>query len=330
MRLPIILASLLVASHSACASPIASTSDLSVTDVWNFSPGTWVENLAVRSNGQILVTLASTPEIYQVDPALKQPATLVHSFPGYDACMGIVELHQDVFYVITGNFSTVTITTGPGSYSVWKLDVGGYNPHGGGTAPSATKIADFPNSIFFNGMTSPNDNVLLIADSRASAIVTLNLATKAIGKITDPLLAPTATGEGLGVNGVKTRGGTLYFTNTDQDLYGELPLNAAGTASTAPAKALVSNLPGPDDFQFDPAGDVFLAGNNELRSIHRAGLTVATVSNSSLLMGSTAVKFGRLPSDCESVYVTTNGGTEQYVTQTFTTPGRVVRVNNVG
>ena len=325
MRLPIIFASVFVAYFSACASPITSRSH-TVTDIWNFSPGTWVENLAVRSNGQILVTLASAPEIYQVDPTLKQPATLVHTFPGYLACLGITELQQDVFYVVTGNFSTVTITTGPGSYSVWKLDMRGWSPNGYGPTPSATKIADFPNSVFFNGMTSANQNILLIADSRASAVVTLNLANKAIGKITDPLMAGLTTGEDIGVNGVKTRQGTLYFTNLDQGLYAEIPLNYAGTASTAAAKT-VSNLPSPDDFQFDSAGDSYFAGNNELRSRAAVNGAVTTVSNSSLLVGSTAVEFGRLSSDHNSAYVTTNGGAAQYETKVFTTPGRVVKVN---
>ncbi|KAM0803135.1 hypothetical protein BDR22DRAFT_802064 [Usnea florida] len=327
MRLPIIFASVFVAYFSACASPVASSPHPTVTDIWNFSPGTWVENLAVRSNGQILVTLASAPEIYQVDPTLKQPATLVHTFPGYLACLGITELQQDVFYVITGNFSTVTITTGPGSYSVWKLDMRGYSTYGGALTPSVTKIADFPKSVFFNGVTSANQEILLIADSRASAVVTLNLANKAIGKITDPLMAGLATGEEVGVNGVKTRQGTLYFTNSDQGLFAEIPLNYAGTASTAAAKTVSSNLPSPDDFQFDPAGDTYFAGNNELRSRATVNGAVTTVSNSSLLVGSTAVEFGRLTNDLDSVYVTTNGGAGQYETHVFTTPGRVVKVS---
>ena len=327
MRLPIIFAFGFIASFSACASPIASPPHPTVTDVWNFSPGTWVENLAVRSNGQILVTLASTPEIYQVDPTLKQPATLVHAFPGYLACLGITELQQDLFYVITGNFSTVTITTGPGSYSVWELDMRGYSPLGGTPTPSVTKVADFPDSIFFNGITSANQDILLIADSRAGAVVSLNVANKAMGKITDPLMAGTATGEDVGVNGVKTCQGTLYFTNTDQGLYAEIPLNYAGTASTAAGKVVLSNLPSPDDFQFDPAGDTYFAGNNELRSRAAVDGAVALVSNSSLLVGSTALEFGRLPDDRDSVYVTTNGGIGQYETKVFTTPGRVVRVS---
>ena len=327
MRLPIFFAFVLVAYFSACASPIASRTPPTVTDIWDFSPGTWVENLAVRSNGQILVTLASTPEIYQVDPTLEQPATLVHAFPGYLACLGITELQQDLFYVITGNFSAVTSTTGPGSYSVWELDMTGYSPTSGAPTPSATKVADFPDSIFFNGMTSANQDILLIADSRAGAVVSLNVANKATGNITDPLMTGNATGEDLGVNGVKTRQGTLYFTNTDQALYAEMPLNSAGTASTAAGKVVLSNLPSLDDFQFDPAGDTYFAGNNELRSRAADDGAVATVSNSSLLVGSTAVEFGRLSDDQDSVYVTTNGGTEQYETSVFTTPGRVVKVS---
>ena len=305
----------------------AAKSPATVTDIWDFSPGTWVENLAVRSNGQILATLFNTPEVYQVDPTKKNPATLVHKFPDYLACLGITELQQDIFYIVVGNFSTVTITTTPGSYSIWKLDMNGYSP--GGAAPSATKVADFPKSQFFDGLTSlsPSSNILLIADSRAGALFTLNVATGAHGEaITDPLMAPTATGEGIGINGVKTRNGKLHFTNTDQALFAKEAINAQGD-STAVATTVVSDLTAVDDFQFDASGNQFFAGNNELRYRAAGGGAVKVVSNSSLLQGSTAVEFGRLASDQNSVYVSTNGGALQFETKVFTTPGRIVRVD---
>jgi len=335
------LCSLLSLVGTAFSTPLAYSSTIArqavpvnspstVHGIWNFPNGTWVENLAVRSNGQILVTLLNTPRIYQVDPTLKHPAALVHTFSSYLGCLGIAELQPDVFYVVTSNFSTLTLQTAPGSFSVWKVNMTGFLP--GCTSPAASKVADFPQSSLFNGMTAldPSSGILLIADSGAGAVWSLDVNTGAKSKaITDTLMAPTSTGFGLGINGLKVRNGDLYFTNTNQALFASAPVNAVG-AEEAQATALTSNLAGLDDFQFDSQGNALFAGNGQLRYRAAAGDPLVVVSNSTLLAGSTAVGFGRLPADRNSVYVTTNGGVGQYVSRDYATPGRVVRVDVAG
>lgn len=326
-------------TSSALASPVsqhaarAATSPATVTSIHEFTPGTWVENLAVRANGQILATLLNTPQVYQVDPnpASAHPVTLVHTFPSYLGCLGITELRPDVFYVVVGNFSLAALATTPGSYSVWELNMAGFAA--GGSTAAATKIADFPQSVFLNGITSlqPAGNTLLIADSGAGAVYSLNVDTGAVRKvIADPLMAPTAgANPATGINGVKVRGQTLYFSNTDQTLLGKVALNADGSAAGA-ATAVVRNATGADDFQLDTLGNLFIAGDSELR-FHGvqegAGGPPDVVSTSSLLAGSTAVEFGRLPTDLASVYVSTNGGQAQYFTKVFTDPGKIVKVD---
>lgn len=307
----------------------AATSPATVTTIHEFPLGTWVENLAVRANGQILATLVNAPQVYQVDPnpASAHPVTLVHTFPSYLSCHGITELRPDIFYVVTGNFSLAALATTPGSYSVWELNMAG-------GAAAATKIADFPQSVFLNGMTalSPvGGNTLLIADSGAGAVYSLNVDSRAVRKIiTDPLMAPTSGASlAIGINGLKVSGQTLYFSSTDQALLGKVALNADGSATGA-ATAVVRNATGADDFQLDVSGNLFIAGNNELR-FHGvqegAGGPPNVVSNSTLLAGSTAVEFGRLSSDQASVYVSTNGGLAQYFTKVFTDPGKIVKVD---
>lgn len=289
-----------------------------------------MENIAVRANGQILATLLNTPQVYQVDPnpSAAHPATLVHTFPAYLSCTGITELGNDIFYVITGNFSLQTLSTTPGTYSVWKLNLAGFTA--GGAPASATKIADFPESIFLNGMTAFGGNTLLIADSSAGVVYRLNVNTGAVAKITDPLIQPTpGANPALGVNGVKVRNGSLYFSNTDQALLGKIALNADGSAQ-GPGTVVVGNVPANDDFQFDVLGNIFIAGNNELRFhgiLEGSGGPPDVVSNSSLLAGSTSVEFGRLPTDLASVYVGTNGGQAQFISKQFTNPGKIVRAD---
>lgn len=327
------LASLTVASPVNLHTIRSATSPPTLTSVHDFPLGTWIENLAVRANGQILATLLNTPQVYQVDPnpSSVHPTTLVHTFPSYLGCVGITELSPDMFYVVTGNFSFVTFEATPGSYSVWELNMAGFTA--GGAPAAATKIADFPESKSFNGITPlqpGGGNTLLVADSVAGAVYSLNVATKAVSKIiTDPLMAPGATSFPVGVNGVKVRDQVLYFSNTDQALLGKVALNADGSAK-GPATVVVRNATATDDFQLDPLGNIFIAGNNELRfhgTWEGADGPPDVVSNSSLLAGSTAVEFGRLPTDQSDVYVSTNGGEAQYFSKDFTVPGRIVKVD---
>lgn len=305
-----------------------------LTSIHEFTLGTWVENLALRANGQILATLLNTPQVYQVDPdsSSSQPLTLVHTFPSYLGCLGITELGLDIFYVVTGNFSFTAAGSTPGSYSVWKLNMAGFTA--GGAPAAATKIADFPQSVFLNGMTvlqPTGGDTLMIADSGAGAVWSLNVSTGAVDKIiTDPLMAPTSGAiPAIGINGLKIRNQDLYFSNSDQGLLGKVGLNPDGSAK-GPATVILRNAPSSDDFQLDLLENMFVAGNNELGFhgiLEDADGPPDVVSNSSLVVGSTAVEFGRLPTDLSSVYVTTNGGEAQYISKQFTNPGRIVKVD---
>lgn len=75
--------------------------------VYQFPNPTWVENLAVRSNGHLLLTLLSTPDLYQLDPnsGSTAGAKLVYHFPEYTGLCGIVEIENDVFAVVAGNLT---------------------------------------------------------------------------------------------------------------------------------------------------------------------------------------------------------------------------------
>ncbi|KAK7216619.1 hypothetical protein V2G26_004622 [Clonostachys chloroleuca] len=67
--------------------------------VHQFPAPSWIENLAVRSNGQVLVTFISAPEVYLVDPSEPAKTVLIHKFSNVTAMSGIVEVENDKFYV---------------------------------------------------------------------------------------------------------------------------------------------------------------------------------------------------------------------------------------
>ncbi|KAL9033691.1 MAG: hypothetical protein Q9214_007392 [Letrouitia sp. 1 TL-2023] len=135
-------------------------------------------------------------------------------------------------------------------------------------------------------------------------------------------------------NGIHPFNGFTYFTNTNTQIFGKIPINTQGSP-TGPATTVASNAPG-DDFTLDSKGNTFIAlgSQNELGYVPAAGGSVAVVAGSTsdtkTLAGPTAVQFGRRSTDQGSVYVSTNGGVEGYITGNFTIGGTVTRVDFAG
>jgi hypothetical protein len=108
------VSSFLLIARAAVIVPRAAPSQPTLTDVWRFPKGTWAENMAVRSNGQLLVTFITPPDLYLVDPVAPNPQ-LIHRFPQAASLLGIAEVEKDVFAVVAGNFSVKTLASTPGS-----------------------------------------------------------------------------------------------------------------------------------------------------------------------------------------------------------------------
>ncbi|MCJ1376643.1 hypothetical protein MMC20_007886 [Loxospora ochrophaea] len=323
------------------ASPLSLTFapiPLPISTIYEFPLGTWVENLAIRSNGLILATIFSTPELYQIDPSTSS-ATLLASFPGVTGLRGIAELEPDVFYVAGGNFSFANLTITPGSGAVWRVNLGNLYTTNLLPASAVTLVANFPSSYVLNGMTalppSTSSGLLLVADSYAGLVYRLNVRTGAISTaLSGSLFAAPANVTGPnGVNGIKIHEHHLYFTNTDQNSLNRVPISANGSA-TGPAEVVAANITSPDDFILDTRGDVFVAldGANELAFLKRSGGKSLFASdvildgslNSTVLAGPTACVFSR---DGQILYVSSSGGEGEYVTGNFTVAGRVSRVD---
>src|SRR5437762_692546 len=96
---------------------------LPIRTLHQFPKPSWVENLCVRSNGQLLLTVLTSPDLYLLDPSEPSQPILIHSFEGYLGLMGISEVENDVFYIAAGNFNLSTFDPGAGSYAVWEVDL---------------------------------------------------------------------------------------------------------------------------------------------------------------------------------------------------------------
>jgi hypothetical protein len=87
--------------------------------LYQFPKGAWIENLAVRPDGDLLLDIMSTPDLYLLNPRAKDPQPQhIHTFPNPFGLLGVTEMQHDIFYIITGNFSLVTGSDGPGTYAL--------------------------------------------------------------------------------------------------------------------------------------------------------------------------------------------------------------------
>lgn len=187
---------------------------LPVEVIYRFPRRTSVENLTIRSNGLILATTFFAPEIYQVDP--KTCTVLL-----------VAEIEKDVFYVVAGNISATLLMPTAGNFSVWRVDINMFKPNK--SLAKVERVVDIPQAKFLNGATvlSRKEGILLIADSLLGSVFRVNTRSKeAKVVIKDPLFdVASATSVAVGINGLKLdRNGELYFTNTNQDLFGKISI----------------------------------------------------------------------------------------------------------
>ena len=251
---PVIASTLAHPANSPSISRAKAPLPLPIEIIHEFPHGTWLENLAVRSNGKILTTDISSPDLYQIDPFTKRDSILVHHFPDHLALTGITETTKDIFYVTGGNISQVTNTITPGAFDIYEVDL-----RKGATHAKVTKIANFPKGIRLNGLTTldANKGLIYVVECTGGFLYRLNVKTAQIDiAIDDPSMKPVSNSP-FGINGVKVRDGFVYFTNSAVKTFNKIPISADGKA-VGPVITLSKDSPG-DDFTLDDQGDAFIA-----------------------------------------------------------------------
>jgi hypothetical protein len=285
-----------------------------VKTVFEFPFKTWVENIAVRGNGELLVTLIDHPELQLVNPFDPDNTTLVSTFPDALGLLGIAEFQPDQFAVVVGNWSDITDAITPHSYSVWQVDMRPFlSQYDKVLRPAVVrKVTDIPQALFLNGLTLLNwdEKKVLVCDSGLGAVWIVNIVTGDYHiAIQDPTMAP-APPYNLGINGIHIQHSYAYYTNTALGLFVRMPIYQNGTSAGA-AEVLVTDHSG-DDFAFDRAGNAYVTQDpaNTLYKVTPNG-NVSTIlggADNPLIEGYTAAQFGRTPVDQHILYIATNGG----------------------
>lgn len=326
--------------HATFAFPNTPTTHLcSVRQIYEFPRGTALENLAVRSNGNLLVTDITTPNLYLIDPfSPKEPPTLLHTFPNASGLLGITEVTPDIFALIAGNFSLKNINSTSNSYSIYLVDLQNFHIDNGTSNPKVTKALDVPEASLLNDIIvlHPDEGILLSPDTLQGVVYLINIHSGTYHiAISDPLMKPHPPTAVLGINGMKISGSTLHFTNTGQRIYASIPIHLSNGTAAGPSEIVahsLTNTSSYDDFIIDKrTGTAYLAtltGNTIARLTLSGNQTIIAGNlNSTAIAQPTAIRFGRTSVDEDTFYVTTGGGLAGPINGTIIIGGQVVAVD---
>ncbi|CZR65099.1 uncharacterized protein PAC_14999 [Phialocephala subalpina] len=297
--------------------------------IHQFPLPTWIENLAVRSNGDLLLTILTSPELYLLNPSDPKEAVLVHKFEDVLGLSGVVEVKEDVFYVAGSNYSLATFSN-EGSSFVWEVDMTSFSK---GSKANIKKIAHLTSAGLPNGMElfSKDEGTVWIADSQIGVVWKVNINDGKVENIieVDEMKPPPPPALQMGINGLKIRDNYLYWSNTGLMLFCRIKIDGAGKA-TGPVEVLERGIL-IDDFVFDKKGNAWLAthGMNTLAVVKPSGgvVTAAGSIDKLTVAGGTACQFGRTSSDGDILYLVTTGGMSAPVNGTEVEGGKVVAIN---
>ncbi|KAL2680534.1 hypothetical protein Neosp_008136 [[Neocosmospora] mangrovei] len=307
--------------------------------------GTFLENIAVRSNGDLLVTkLWPSAAIYTIRTPWERHNTLdeVISIPSIQSIYGLTQVassRQDVeTFVFVGGNSTSPGETVAGSFGAWAIDFG--SP---GDEVKIRKISDMsPQSKFLNGVTAVPGipDVLLVADSANGFVGRLELTTGTFDTSTfrfplemDPVEDARLP---IGVNGIQIRNEYLYWTNSFQACIYRIATDPNGFPARYSRPELIANLSKGvnflDGFTFDVDGNIYASTNLDnsivfIDAQSKEWETVVGGIGEMTVAGSTSVAFGRGRKDKEILYVSTSGAIATPVNGTEIEGAKVVAID---
>lgn len=374
----------LLASAQAPVGPISSCLNqndpslpLQSRTIFQFGPGnnaTFLENIASRANGDILVTMAvPQSNVFAIQNPMTSCPNMVPVFqvPGSNGTHGIAEIanRPDVFAVVAGNIS---LSGNPangvmGSNSLWELDM---RTSGSAVAPgpqkqginpdpscpqalplevTARKIADLPMAPRLNGLAAvPGTSMMLVGDSQLGVAFRVDTATGAVTTAVDvpemkPVPGAGSADDALGLNGMKVKGGALYFTTAasrtvyriaiQPDGSGPMPGATVETIAAVPTASWMDDIDIRDDgslwvttntgntlLALEPtaAANGTAAAPGAARAQFNAPVVALGAANSLTVGGAASVAFGRGSVSRNTAFVVTGSGDE---------PAKVVAVD---
>ncbi|EXK76978.1 hypothetical protein FOQG_18299 [Fusarium oxysporum f. sp. raphani 54005] len=305
--------------------------------------GTWLENVAVRSNGDLLVTeLWPSATVYTVaNPAdCKSGLEELVTFPSITGLLGIAEVPKSPgkpeTFIAVGSEATALSHLTPGTFEAWAIEFPNRRHQ---PKVKVRKISDMTKkSAFLNGVAAipGRSDAVLVSDSVAGFVGRLDLSTGVFddSAFVFPEMAPISA-DAFGINGIKVRDSYLYFTNSNAVKIYRIAITPAGYPKKGAKPQLVADLSSGvgflDDFEFDTNGNIYAATNFDNSIVFvdvKTGKwrTVVGGIHEMTVAGSTAAAFSYGKKGEKTLYVSTSGALAKPVDGTKTEGAKVVAV----
>jgi hypothetical protein len=296
----------------SCASAVSAA--VGTRLVYQFPNSTFIENVAIRPNGQLVLNTFDDARIYTLDPSAAEPEPkLVAKIPGATGVTGIAQVAPDVFAVSGGINDVPNYTWEAGSAQIWTLDL---SKPCDAAEPLLKNIVNLPEAEILNGMTSlPSlPHAILSVDSKTGMVYRIDTQTKLVDVVfqsdmlglgSDPILP-------LGANGIHVYDEYLWFTNSAQGFFGRVKIEPTGELAGEPEviSRLVNNSTVPmayDDFTRAANGDFYVAQHPQyLFKISPDGRQTVVLDGSTSIVPR-APTAAAASSDLSTVYVVTGG-----------------------
>jgi hypothetical protein len=287
-----ILVTILAATTANCQAPPTAA----VSQLHSFPKGYFIENIAVRSNGNLLLSRFGKAEFLELNPFASPPTPkVIQAFSGATGCMGIAEYTPDNFALIVQSRQGAKTNS-----AIYTIDMKS-------TSPKATKVAD---NIFgfLNGLAPISADTVVSTDQNGGDIYRINLKTGVATVISKP---------GAGANGLRVKGKYMYYANMYTGVFGRIPFDQATGAATGQSESVANVNKGADDFALSPFSDEAYVVNQYQGGVFRVNLNGTGMANADLVAGGpksgaiaspTSAQFGRTSKDGRTLYVTTGGG----------------------
>jgi sugar lactone lactonase YvrE len=280
----------------------------------------WLENMAVRSSGNLLVTRMDVPELWEIDPTTGEGRSII-SIPSVSSLTGINELSDDIFAIGGGDYNFATGAVA-GSYGLWVVDLTGPTP------VVREVVSKMPDVALLNGTATLDASTVLAADSTNGIIFQIDVETGSYSVwLDDPALKPAPEAPfPLGVNGIKIHDNYAYFTNTTQQTVFRILLDENLKPSGSPETVVSGFLQ--DDCFIDAQGTLFVVThptNMVMRVRDGEAEVIAGDYTSMDVAGGTACALGRGSGDTNVLYVCTSGANAMPVNGQ-TEPAKVVAI----
>ena len=314
--------------------PSDSPPQAKLTTIASFPIHYFLENMAIRADGSILVTVANRNELWYVPPtAAKVPVDPVLLATFSHSAMGIVEAAPDIFYIATSpvvEYQTAILAgrsyTLHESY-LHRLDMRGWAP---GLPVKPEAVLQFPEAARgLNGSCLIAPGTVLVADCFAGLVWRADLPADG-GKATARVwlkhdsMAHDPDGpmpDQPGINGVQYAAATnyLYYTNTAQELFMRVRVDPDTHDPAGEPEFVAGGMMG-DDFCIDENSGVAYVTTHRQNTIDRVSLkpaentyvrhSVAGKPFTEQLIGPTKGVWGRCRGDYGRVaYFQGDGGT---------------------